>query len=254
MTAVAYTLHRRADSASPSLSGGAVAGWLREDAREIIEQRRFALTYQPIVSLADRDVVASEALLRLQPPSWLPALPVATFVALAANWGLATALDAAVLEVAAKQAATPISVNIAGRSLQDAAFVAGLAGSRLVLEVTAASGIDDSAAAASSIAALRASGTRVWLDDLGADAATLDLMRVARFDAVKFAGGITRTATSGARGRQLVTALVSLAARTEAQTIAKCVETLPQAWLLQDLGVTCGQGWLFGAPGKLAIE
>jgi EAL domain-containing protein (putative c-di-GMP-specific phosphodiesterase class I) len=262
MTAVAYTLMRRDGAEGQSHVAERRAGLLREDIQDIIAERRFALAFQPVVRLSDRRVAAHEALLRLRPPAGLPMVPTGVFVDLAAGWGLAQALDAAVLDMAlaawARSGATPVSVNLAGRSLQDAGFVAdavariGGEGAALLVEVTAAPAIDDMAAVAAGVAALQEVGVRVCLDDLGADAATLECMRAARFDQVKLAGGVVRAAAAHERGRRLVAALVALAATVGAETVAKSVETLPQAWLMQDLRVRCAQGWLFGPPGKLA--
>jgi EAL domain-containing protein (putative c-di-GMP-specific phosphodiesterase class I) len=262
MTAVCapYTLLRRAGEAQSPAAPPAErrAGLLREDVRQIIEQRHFSLAFQPVVRLSDRTVAAHEALLRLHPPAGLPKLPTGVFVELAAGWGLAQALDTAVLEMALGARGAAMSANIAGRSLQDAAFMRraisliGDAAPRLLIEVTAAAGIDDMAAMAHGVAALQAAGVLVCLDDLGADAATLDCMRAVRFDQVKFAGTVVRAAAGGERGRRLAAALVALAAAVGAETVAKSVETLPQAWQMQELGVRHGQGWLFGSPGKLA--
>ena len=265
MTAVSapYTLLRRVGELpqSPAPPIERRAGLLREDVAGIIAGRHFTLAFQPVVELSDRHVVTHEALLRLHPPAGLATLPTGAFVEVAAGWGLATALDEAVLDAAlaawTQSGATPVAVNIAGRSLQDMDFIAralsriGGDGAALLVEVTAAGAIDDMPALAAGAAALQAANVRVCLDDFG-EPATLECMRAVRFDQVKIAGSAVRAAAAGERGRRLVAALVALAAAAGAETVAKLIETLPQAWLMQELGVRHGQGWLFGPPGKLA--
>ena len=165
-------------------------------------------------------------------------------------------IEAALL-AKAQSGGTPISVNVAATSLCDADFVdrtvarVGGEGTGLLLEITAAAALADLSAFAIGIKALRGIGVRVCLDDLGAAPATLECMRAARFDQVKLAGTTLRAAAAGERGRRLITALVALATTAGAETVGKMIETLPQAWLLQELGVRYGQGWLFGAPGPL---
>jgi EAL domain-containing protein (putative c-di-GMP-specific phosphodiesterase class I) len=265
-----YTLLRRADDLAhvpdaPPLEGQAGerrAGLLRTDLERIIAERHFTLAYQPVVRLLDRRVGWHEALLRLQPRPDLPSLPASAFVDIAAGWGLSATLDEAVLDAAltawAETGGTPISVNVAARSLQDGDFIGrilgriGGEGAALLVEVTAAGAIDDMPRFMMGLAALQDVGVRVCLDDLGGDPTTLECMREARFDQVKIAGSVVRAAAAGDRGRRLVAAMVALAARVGADTVAKLVETLPQAWQMQELGVNYGQGWLFGPPGKLA--
>ena len=45
--------------------------------------------------------------------------------------------------------------------------------------------------------------------------------------------------------------MVELAHTVGAEVVAEMIETEEQAALMRDLGVTYGQGWLFGRPGSL---
>jgi EAL domain-containing protein (putative c-di-GMP-specific phosphodiesterase class I) len=44
-----------------------------------------------------------------------------------------------------------------------------------------------------------------------------------------------------------------LAASTGAETIAEMIETEADAALMRKLGISLGQGWLFGKPGPLPV-
>ena len=259
----AYTLHRRAGDAAavPPPPAERRAGLLRQDMQRIIAERHFSLAFQPVVRLSDRRAAYHEALLRLRPPDGMPMLPTRVFVEVAAGWDLGATLDTAVLDAALaawrSAGSTPVSVNVAARSLCDTAFLdaalsgIGGEGAALLVEVTAVAGIDTVPALARGIAALQDAGVRVCLDDLGADPAALDCVRAARFDQMKIDGASVRAASTSQRGRRLLAALVALANAAGAEIVAKHIETLPQAWLMQELGVRYGQGWLFGAPGRL---
>jgi EAL domain-containing protein (putative c-di-GMP-specific phosphodiesterase class I) len=157
-------------------------------------------------------------------------------------------------------APTPVSVNIGARSLRDPVFFARLLtrvageGATLAVEIT---GIDDAAdlpAVIAMVPALRGVGMRVVLDDFAASAPCLACIKAARFDEVKFSGAVVGDAMAGPRGRKLLRALVALADAAGARAVAKLIETVPQASLLQDLGVQFGQGWLFGAPALLNVD
>jgi EAL domain-containing protein (putative c-di-GMP-specific phosphodiesterase class I) len=105
---------------------------------------------------------------------------------------------------------------------------------------------------ARAVAALRAAGVKVALDEVDGEAPSLACLQAERFDQLKFAGGVVRAAVAGERGRRLLAGLLRLAAATGASTVAKQIETLPQAWAMQRAGVAFGQGWLFGVPERLS--
>lgn len=256
----AYTLTRRAGAAAPPDGGERRAGLTRAELAQVIAERRFSLAFQPIVDLSDRRAAYHEAFLRPRPDG-LPPLGARLCVELAADWGLGPALDLAVLDVALRAGrdagGAPVSVNIGAAALADAAFLRaalariGGAGAALLVELPALADLPRHPGLPAAIAALRQAGVRVCLDGVGDDAAALDGARLARFDQLKLSGAAVRAANAGARGRRLLTALVALARALGASVVAKQIETLPQAWLMAELGVRFGQGWLFGAPGPL---
>jgi EAL domain-containing protein (putative c-di-GMP-specific phosphodiesterase class I) len=251
-----YTLLRQAAAPRATLMEQRRAGLTWRDVERIIAKGQFVLVYQPVVRLMDRAVVYHEARLRLHPATGLPPLAPQAFVTAAEEFGLGPELDEAVLE-AAQASLVPVSVNICARSLQTIRFLpralARLSGCRakVTVELTRTEEIDDLAAVAASVGELRATGTEVSLDELDGEPGSLACVRAIAFDTLKIAGSVVRGATAGARGRQLLAALLQLSRSVGARTVAKHVETLPQAWAMQSAGVDLGQGWLFGAPAPL---
>jgi EAL domain-containing protein (putative c-di-GMP-specific phosphodiesterase class I) len=243
-----------ANAPSPERRGG----MLRTDVSRIIAARNFKLALQPVVRMEDLRPVGHEALLRLRPPPGASAQSTRGFVDLAQEWGFGTALDEAVLDAAlatwGQTATTPVSVNIAARSLRDPVFFARLAGrvagegGRIAIEITGVAEFDDVPATVAAVAALRAAGVPVVLDDFGPGDAMLACLQAARFDDVKLAGAVVGEAVAAPRGEKLLVALVKAAEAAGARVVAKLVETEPQAARLRALGVVYGQGWLFGAP------
>ena len=236
-------------------------GLLRPEIARLIAERSFAMAFQPVVRLTDRRVVSHEALLRLRPPPGAPAQPTRAFIDAAHGWDLGTALDEAALDVALatwpRDAATPVSVNVSARSLRDPLFFARLLGrltgegASIAVEISGLTTHADLPAVVAVVLALNAAGVRVVLDDFNPAEAVLASVQTARFDEVKLSGAVVGDAVAGERGRKLLRALVTLAEATGARTVAKLIETEPQAALLRSLGVGYGQGWLFGAPSLL---
>ena len=247
--------------------------------REALINHRFRLVFQPIVDLRSRAVQHYEALLR---PIATPGMPIGSiqeFVIFAEAVGLAEVMDIAVMEqalIALRAApAAAVAVNMSGLSAQSLAFrdrlftmleemrpVLGPAvigpplistpgAGRLLIELTETSEIDDIAAAAETVAGLRARGVRMCLDDFGAGSAGFRYLQQFPVDFLKIDGSFVQAAEHSARGRAMVVSMVELASATGAQTVAEMVETEAQAALMLELGVHKGQGWLFGRPGGL---
>jgi EAL domain-containing protein (putative c-di-GMP-specific phosphodiesterase class I) len=236
-------------------------GLLRPEVARLIAERSFTMAFQPVVRLADRRVVSHEALLRLRLPPGAPAQPTRAFVDAAQGWDLGTALDEAALDVTLatwpRDAATPVSVNVSARSLRDPLFFARLLrrvtgeGANIAVEISGLATHADLPAVVAVVPALNVAGVRVVLDDFGPAEAALTAVQTARFDEVKVSGAVVGDAVAGERGRRLLRALVTLAEAAGARTVAKLIETEPQAALLRSLGLGYGQGWLFGAPALL---
>ena len=231
--------------------------------RVAIAERRFALRYQPVVGLVDRKIRHFEALIR---PNTMPGAPQQSpqeFVCFAETVGLCEELDTAVLrEAVAALRDSPevcIAVNVSGLSMQSRTFGARLMQQvgapelhgRLMVELTETAEIADMESAAASMAALRASGIRLCLDDFGAGAAAFRYLRDFPVDIVKIDGSYVTRAGRSPRERGFVASMVDLAGSVKADTVAEMVETEAQAALMVDLGVNLGQGWLFGRPGAL---
>ena len=233
--------------------------------RRAIAQRRFHLEYQPIIGLEDRSLHHYEALLRPEQGLLGQRSGPQDFVTLAETVGLTEELDLAVAETAMQAAAglaagQRIAVNISGLSLQSetfrAAFFALLDGSahachRLMVELTESAEIEDEAAAASMMEALRERGVPVCLDDFGAGAAAFRYLKAFRVDFVKVDGSFVEAAMRSERDRSFVASMVDLSAAVGAKVVAERIETEEAAKMMLGLGVHLGQGWYFGKPGPL---
>jgi len=227
--------------------------------RAMVADRRFDLTYQPVVDLKTRTPRHFEVLVRFETGQSPYAM-----IRLAEELDMIETLDLAVAEQAIRALqADPsgrlvLAVNVSGRSIISAQYVRkvlGLAGSalsrRLMFEVTESAVIEDLEVAAANIEALRARGFEVCLDDFGAGAASFDYLRRLGVDVVKLDGRYVREMGASPRGDALVRHIVELCRELKVRTVAEMIETEEIEAALRSAGVDEGQGWLYGQPGPL---
>lgn len=253
-------------SASAGLADG-LTGIIEHAARQrralanTIANGRFKLAYQPIVSVIDRQVHHYEALLRPISDTAHAAANTGEFVALVEAVGLSQALDCAVLQRstnALRQSGHVIAVNISGDSIVDPAFTKRLLETaqtapqgRLVIELTETAEIRDLPLAAAQLQLIRKAHIPICLDDFGAGSASFRYVRDLEIDFVKIDGSYIRGIQHSEQGRSIVASMCDLASSVGAQTIAEMVETKEEAELLVQLGISFGQGHLYGKPGNL---
>lgn len=229
--------------------------------RQAIAEQRFQILFQPVVALRSRVVHHYEALLRPAPMAG-PWQTTQEFVTCAEALGLAEELDLAVLKqvLAALDRAPECSIaaNISGQSMESGKFRSHLlrllpSGSyrRLLVELTETAEIEDVATAAATLKRLREQNIGVCLDDFGAGAAAFRYLRDFPVDYLKIDAAYVQGALRGERERNVVTSMLELARSVGAETIAEGIETRELARLMEQLGCTFGQGWLFGKAAPL---
>jgi EAL domain-containing protein (putative c-di-GMP-specific phosphodiesterase class I) len=216
--------------------------------------------YQPIVSLADRSVVAHEALLRGVVDGREVSGADLFFVAEAAGW--LDRLDRIAREAAIEGAApwlggADLYVNVDPKSIhrpqvclagtERAAHDTGIAASQLVFEVVESHAITDRGHLFAILEHYRSRGWRVALDDVGAGWSSRSLLAAVRPDVVKLDKRLVQELPDGG-ARTVLRAITDLAHALDAVVVAEGIET---EWLADEvtrLGVDLGQGWLFGRP------
>jgi EAL domain-containing protein (putative c-di-GMP-specific phosphodiesterase class I) len=153
--------------------------------------------------------------------------------------------------------AVDLAVNLSPRQFGDPGLVdqvagvlrgAGLAPSRLTLEITEGLLLEDAAAVGPTLEALRRLGVRIALDDFGTGYSSLAYLRRFPIDRLKidrsFIGGLHRDPEADA----ITIAILGMAGALDLPVVAEGIETEEQAWALHDLGCEFGQGYLFARP------
>ncbi|MDW8047941.1 MAG: EAL domain-containing protein, partial [Chloroflexota bacterium] len=138
----------------------------------------------------------------------------------------------------------------------------GIDPSQVVLEVTERSSVSVDILAPR-VRELRAAGFKVALDDVGSGNAGLEMLRRLPVDFVKIDRGVLLSAMESQTGRAAMVAIIAFAAVTGAKVIAEGIENEAMLELVRQGGlrahdrellVHAVQGYLFGRPGKLALE
>ena len=248
----------------PSMDASAKARLtMEQDLRQALADGSFELHYQPVVNLQSDEVTGCEALLRWRHPARGLISP-AEFIPVAEDTGLINELGEWVLRTACAEAVTwpghvRLAVNVSPVQLKSqtlalkitsALAASGLSPGRLEIEITEAVLIHDDAAALAILHQLRAIGVRIALDDFGTGYSSLSYLKRFPFDKIKIDRCFISDITEIGGSSSIVQAVVNIAAACDMTTTAEGVETQQQKEILQRLGCTEMQGYLFSAAKR----
>lgn len=227
----------------------------------VIAGGELSVLFQPIFGLAAGKLLGYEALVR-GPRGSLLELPLDLF-ARAAHYGRLAELDARCRDVvfagfAALGLDATLFLNMTPDGLMAWSTDAGasvtllqqlgLSPASVVVELTEfkpSTGYQELKAA---VERLRAHGFRLALDDMGEGFSNLRLWSELRPEYVKLDKHFAYRLQQEPFKEQVVRSVVELARASRAQLIAEGIETLQEMRILQQLGVSYGQGYLLGRP------
>ncbi|MFN0184005.1 MAG: putative bifunctional diguanylate cyclase/phosphodiesterase [Aquabacterium sp.] len=242
---------------------------LENDLRQALERREFELHYQPLISVQSRRICAFEALLRWHHPVRGLVRPD-MFIPLAEEVGLIAAIGEWVLRRACVEAAgwpdeICVAVNLSPlqftrdglvEQVEAAIADAGIAPSRLELEITERVLLRESADTLATLHRLRALGVRISMDDFGTGYSSLSYLRSFPFDKIKidksFVHGLDAGPDGTGESEAIVRAIAGLGRSLGIATTAEGVETVDQLNTLVADGCTEMQGYLFSPPRPAA--
>ena len=237
---------------------------VEQQLRRALDKGDFEIHYQPVVRVIDRHILGGEALLRMPTPDGL--IMPGQFIEIAEDAGLMTQLGATVFSMVCRDlaswthpaaAALSIGVNVSARQLSDTGFAqfildelaaAGLKSSRIYLELTEGSLVDNRPQTGRTLRQLHDAGIGLALDDFGTGFSSLAYLKRFPIDVLK----IDRTFTDGLgldeNDTAIVKATIALAHSLGIRVVAEGVETEAQLTLLEELGCDTVQGYLLGRP------
>ncbi|HWF35736.1 MAG TPA: EAL domain-containing protein [Solirubrobacteraceae bacterium] len=240
---------------------------VENDLRRALERDELSLVYQPVVSLAQQEIVGVEALLRWNHPT-LGMISPAEFIPVAEESGLIVAIGDWVLEQACRQAASwypmrpdaapfALSVNLSAVQLAKRGFVdtvdtvlreTGLDPNCLSLEITESVLLADSEALAQTLRALKARGVRLVIDDFGTGYSALGYLTRMPLDALKVDRSFVVGLGTQPRDTAITEAIIGMSRALSLEVVAEGVETPLQIEELRRLGCGLAQGFYFSRP------
>lgn len=229
-----------------------------------LPKREIEVHYQPIVSMSDRVVRRTEALVRWRHPEHGLIHPEA-FIGLAERSGAIVALTWEVLARAIDQQmmwreeglSLSVSVNMSAlvlTSLQTADDILALLKARgadpraLILELTETERAPDPTVARSLLARLREAGVGVSMDDYGVGYSDFGRLQYYPFSELKIDRGLVGRLPGDREARDIVAMLAALAYREGVGLTGEGVETQEQWDALEALGCNFAQGFLIARP------
>jgi diguanylate cyclase (GGDEF)-like protein len=240
---------------------------LASDLQRALEGDEFVLLYQPKLSLKTGNVMGVEALVRWEHPE-LGLLEPDAFIPIAEATGLVEPLTRIVLTKALRQCRAwsvggldlSVAVNLPARSVANPGLPAavtellrrsGVDPSRLILEITEASVMDDPERSVPVLEKLAATGVTLSLDDFGVGYASLSFLqrlpvrelKIDRSFVIGLADPLSEPAST-----LLVRSILSLAAGMDLRVVAEGVEDEHCLRTLHELGVDVAQGYHVGRP------
>lgn len=244
---------------------------MEEDLRHALARDELVLYFQPVASLTGPDVSGVEALVRWKHPR-RGLVPPSEFIPVAEDSGLVVGLGRWILAEAcghlARWSTDPaitvpyVSVNLSGRQLAEHGLPelvaevleeTGAPADRLVVELTEAVLMKETASPAAVLQRLREIGVRIFLDDFGAGHSSLRDLKHFPIDALKIDPSLIVDIADRGEDRHIIAGILMMARGLAVDVIAKGVETVEQAKSLRALGCELAQGYLIGRPAPAVV-
>jgi diguanylate cyclase (GGDEF)-like protein len=233
--------------------------------RTALAEGQLRVAYQPIVRMDTGRPLGAEALVRWDHPERGP-IPPMTFIPIAEDSGMIGAIGTWVREEALRQLGRwradgtvsddfYLSINVSPSQLRDPELplvVAaellrfGVPARSVALEMTESVMVDGSSVTARVLFELREMGLRLLVDDFGTGFSALGYLRKFPVTGVKIDRSFVSGLGQSNEDEEIVRAVVAMSYALGLSIVAEGVETRLQRDALAAVGVTQGQGWLWG--------
>ncbi len=238
------------------------------DLRRALAHDELDVFYQPIMSLADGRLLGAEALMRWHHPQRGLVSPT-EFISIAETTGLIVDVGQRVIELAfarleqwrrVRGLSLPLHLNLSPRQLSreelaeeliDATQRYGVDPSTVSLEITENVLIRNPEMVIVMTKRLKEHGFRIAIDDFGTGYSSLAYVKRLPVDVLKVDRSFIRNIATDPRDEAIVRNITSLTEALGITVIAEGVETEAQRAMLQTLGCSRAQGFLFApaVPG-----
>jgi diguanylate cyclase (GGDEF)-like protein len=231
--------------------------------REALANDGFELHYQPLMEVETGDISHFEALLRLPtsdgllgPESFLPAATRFGLMAEIDRWVLARVVRA-LRDITPSSPTVTLATNLSGFAFDDenlAAYLAellekhGVSGKRIVLEITEQLAVRFAANTDKQIAALRAMGCELAIDDFGSGYSSFAYLKRLPVDYLKIDGAFIKNLARDRVDQAMVRMVGEVARAAGMRTVAEHVTNAATLETLRKYGIDYAQGYYIGKP------
>jgi EAL domain-containing protein (putative c-di-GMP-specific phosphodiesterase class I) len=238
---------------------------MEAELKHAVEKQEWLVHYQPVISLANGNIVGVEALVRWNHPK-RGIVPPAEFITVAEESGLIIQIGEYVLQEACRQAKVwreagyPnfwVSVNLSARQFQDTNLLntveqilgeTGLPGNCLRLEVTETVAMKDIEYSVKILKELGRLGIHLSLDDFGNGYSSLGYLKRFPLKSLKIDRSFIRDLVIDSSSEAITAAIISLGHTLNLEVVAEGVETEEQLAFLKSQICDEIQGFLFSRP------
>lgn len=237
---------------------------IENDLRSALARAEFELYYQPQISLSQRRVVGTEALLRWNHPvNGLVGPDV--FIPIAEELGLIGEISRWVLDAACAQLAywrlagqgdLKMSLNLSPHDFERDDVVSAVTGclqrhdippDRLNLEITESMMMQNTARVSCKVRQLREAGVGIAIDDFGTGYSALAYLQKFPVSTLKIDRSFVRD-LDGPATNPVISAITGIARGFGLQLVAEGIERREQAEILRALGCDVMQGFYYSRP------
>jgi diguanylate cyclase (GGDEF)-like protein len=248
---------------------------IETELRRALDKDQLRLFYQPLINLKSGEVAGFEALARwnhedrgeIGPTEFIPVAEESGLILQLGRWAMdkATHTLAEWDKQAGEELPIYVSVNLSAIQVarDDVAGMvesslrsSGIDGSRLTLELTESSIVQDPARATRVFNGLKALDSTLAMDDFGTGYSSLAYLQRLPIDVLKIDKSFVSGMMVDPDAVAIVRAVLSLAEALGMSTTAEGIETVELATTLATLGCASGQGFYFAKPlePELALE
>lgn len=239
---------------------------LEGELRRALQRDEFEPHFQPIYRLASHEIVGYEALLRWNHPHDGVVGPTG-FMKVAQDSGHIEAIDWRMFESSCRLFSrlddrdTFLTLNVSALHVRHANFdrrllrlldQTGLSPTRLIVEVTEGSLLDDPQLVRATLDRLRRVGVGAALDDFGTGYSSLSYLHSLPLRMLKIDRSFVSALDEGMHTTTtVVAAILALARALNIQVVAEGIETPAQRAALVQMGCEFGQGYLLAPPAPM---
>jgi EAL domain-containing protein (putative c-di-GMP-specific phosphodiesterase class I) len=229
---------------------------------DALEENRWALFVQPVVSLHAQSTIHHEIFSRLIDSDG-EMIPAGQFMPMALRHRLMENVDRAIITLILEMLANAanrfkdVAVHISIQAIENPEFCEWLLTRlnqsktvvhRLSVELSEFGCAKDIELTSAFVQSIRGLGVRFGVDHFGLDPRSLNLLRQVPPDYIKLDGGLVKESLVSETSRAHLRSIIAVAKSLEIQVIALNVEGEELVSALASDGVDGGQGYYFGAP------